>query len=361
MSGNKATKVYDDDFDDLDYLPDVRNMPKPKARPGGKLRPNRKPKPKAPEIAVQLTDQADDREAFNFSYRASRHEYGWLIQSLGGFYEQHWLDDVLHLVKGGKEANVYLCKANPSVVNLDQPYLAAKVYRPRQFRNLRNDHMYREGRPALDESGLVIFDDRKLRAMQKQTAFGQTLTHTSWIEYEVQALTVLHQAGADVPFPYARGNNAILMTYIGNEDEPAPTLNTIDLQNKEARRLFERVLHNIELMLANNRVHGDLSAYNILYWDGEITLIDFPQVVEPDGNRSAYKIFERDVVRVCEYFARQGVHANPRRLAADLWNSHGHRMAPEVHPALLDAENKADRAFWQQQNKGVLDRQLRRS
>jgi hypothetical protein len=32
----------------------------------------------------------------------------WLTTSLGGFYEEHWFDDVVRMVKGGKEASVYL-------------------------------------------------------------------------------------------------------------------------------------------------------------------------------------------------------------------------------------------------------------
>ncbi len=63
---------------------------------------------KAALLAQQVAAQADSLEVFNFTYQASRHERGWIVDSLGGFYEQRWLDDVLRLVKGGKEANVYL-------------------------------------------------------------------------------------------------------------------------------------------------------------------------------------------------------------------------------------------------------------
>ena len=117
--------------------------------------------------------------------------------------------------------------------------------------------------------------------------------------------------------------------------------------------LFQRVLRNIEIMLRSNRIHGDLSAYNILYWDGKITLIDFPQAIAPQDNRNAYHIFERDLARVCEYFDHQGVRLhgarlNPCKLAADLWTSYGHRLAPDIHPRLLDGEDDNDRKYWQQ-------------
>jgi len=79
-------------------------------------------------------------------------------------------------------------------------------------------------------------------------------------------------------------------------------------------------------------------------------LIDFPQVVPPEGNPLAWRIFERDVRRICEYFTRQGVSASPHRLAADLWTAHGYKLAAEVHPQHLDADDPRDRRIWQKQN-----------
>ncbi len=100
-------------------------------------------------------------------------------------------------------------------------------------------------------------------------------------------------------------------------------------------------------MLTHGIVHGDLSAYNLLYWDGNITIIDFPQVVSPSGHRSAYQIFSRDIKRVCDYFARQGLQTDPTRLAAGLWKAHGFRLHPQVHPGLLDDNDPASRTYWQ--------------
>jgi RIO kinase 1 len=298
-------------------------------------------------LAQQMAAQADSQAVFNFTYHASWHERSWIVDSLGGFYEQHWLDDVMRLVKGGKEANVYQCLANETVKGINQPYLAAKVYRPRRFRNLKNDQLYREGRDNLDEDGREINDDRMQRALQKKTEFGRELLHTSWIEHEVKTMQILLQAGGDVPRVCASGNNAILMSYIGDENLAAPVLHSVSLNIKEARLQFERVVHNIELMLAHQRIHGDLSAFNILYWQGEIVLIDFPQAIDPQINRNAFRIFERDVIRVGEYFARQGVKSNPRRLAHDIWKAHHLKEIPDVHPALLDASNAQDRLYYQ--------------
>ena len=70
-------------------------------------------------------------------------------------------------------------------------------------------------------------------------------------------------------------------------------------------------------------IHGDLSAYNILYWDGTITLIDFPQVVDVYNNREAMPILARDVERVCAYFARQGAHHEAGPIVERLWARYG--------------------------------------
>ena len=75
-------------------------------------------------------------------------------------------------------------------------------------------------------------------------------------------------------------------------------------------------------MLENGLVHGDLSAYNILYWRGKITFIDFPQVVNAHSNYSARSILYRDVARVCRYFARYGIRVDASQVAAELWQRH---------------------------------------
>jgi len=142
-----------------------------------------------------------------------------------------------------------------------------------------------------------------------------------------------------------------LMEYVGDYGTAAPTLNAVSLDKSEARQLFDRVVLNLNLLLQNKRIHGDLSAYNILYWDGKITLIDFPQVVHPEMNPSAWVIFLRDVTRVCQYFQTQGIKVNAKSLATEIWSSHGYKVVQEVHPSYLDADDKKDRQLWEKQRR----------
>ena len=292
--------------------------------------------------------QDDSRAGFKFTYKAARFEEWWLLESLGAFYEHKWITDVLLRVKGGKEASVYLCRPGPAI---DAPLVAAKVYRPRSLRNLKNDGQYREGRVDLDESGNAIIKDGDLHAMAKRTNYGEELRHQSWIAYEFKTLEDLYAAGADVPKPFAIEKHAILMEYIGELGNAAPPLTAVTLARDEVHPLFDRVIRNIDLLLKHKRVHGDLSAYNILYWDGDVTLIDFPQVVNVEANPTAWNIFLRDVTRICQYFATQGLKRDGRKLAADLWTSYGHRITKEIHPRDLDAEEVEDRRLWEQQKK----------
>ena len=197
------------------------------------------------EASLFVRAQEISRE-FQFTYKAARFEEAWLLDSLSEIAEHKWISDVFRKVKGGKEASVYLCKSGVAV---DAPLVAAKIYRPRMLRNLKNDQQYRTGRADLDESGNVIVDDGTLHAMRKRTAFGEEARHQSWIAYEFQTLKSLHEAGADVPKPYAVEKNAILMGYIGDLASAAPALNAEHLDFQEAQSLFDRAVYNIHLML----------------------------------------------------------------------------------------------------------------
>jgi RIO kinase 1 len=73
-------------------------------------------------------------------------------------------------------------------------------------------------------------------------------------------------------------------------------------------------------MLAHNRIHADLSAYNVLYWEGRVVIIDFPQVVDPVLNERGYALLARDIHRLCQYFNRYGLQVDAAHLAADLWS-----------------------------------------
>ena len=338
MSGNQLLEFYEELYDNEE--------PTTQTLIGSRTAKKRLSKKHEQEAKLFLRAQNILRE-FHFTYKAARFEEAWLLDSLVDMAEHQWISDVLRKAKGGKEASVYLCKPGAAIPGTK--FVAAKVYRPRMLRNLKNDQQYREGRVDLDNEGHQIVKDADLHAMANRSSYGEELRHQSWISHEFTALQMLSGAGADVPRPYALTGNSILMDFIGDEIGSAPTLSEVALDRDEVQSLFERVIHNVEILLMHEYVHGDLSAYNILYWEGDIKLIDFPQVVSPKGNRNAFSIFSRDVTRLCEYFARQGLVTNPSGLALDLWTRHNYKPRQEINPRLLDPEDGKDRRLWEDQ------------
>ena len=324
----------EDDFDKYEHYaeqfdPLVNNR---QARRKRKSKVKYKPKRTKSQILSEIADTTTAEGDFSPTYKPARYEAGWLLDSIRPFYDEELITDVLAVVKGGKEASVYRCQGHRGT---GRPLLAVKVYRPRRFRNLRNDKQYRDGRPMLTGEGRAIktTDHRIMRALGKKTEFGAEVEHISWLMYEYTTLQVLFEAGGAVPQPLAASENAILMEFIGDAKVAAPALNEISLDAKQAEVLFREVLRNIELMLQHQLIHGDLSAYNMLYWDEKIRIIDFPQVVNSRTNPDARLILERDVTRVCDYFSRQGVICDPVTIAQDFWEQY---VAPNPEDQAAD-------------------------
>jgi RIO kinase 1 len=262
----------------------------------------------------------DDESELGFqpSHARSDNERALLNQALGVFYHDDVITDVLARVKGGKDANVYCCSAHPST---QLALIAAKIYRPRAHRTMRNDAIYREGRLALDREGKTVARDARLaRAMANKTAFGVRLLTYGWVQNEHEVLRALYAAGASVPRPVGHVGRAILMEYFGDADHPAPTMDGVRFSSRrEAGAVLERLLWHVELMLRHGWVHGDLSPFNVLVWDGRAVVIDFPQAVTARTNGNAEWLLRRDIDRLAGYFSRYGIAIDPGPMAESLW------------------------------------------
>lgn len=312
---------FDEEFDKQDEVQRFQPMKMKKRRGAAGVH---KPPPKESyeahaEVQRWLEEQEQALEdggvkpEFNPSFLASRRDGPWILSSLAHFYEEDLITDVLHVVRSGKEASVYCCAGHPAT---GAAYLAAKVYRPRMFRSLKNDAIYRQSRLQHDREGRIVRNIRRFDAGNK----GRALQVKSWIEYEFETQRLLHESGANVPRPLSHIGNAVLMEYIGDVGDPAPLLKEVKLKRDEARSLFDCVVRNIALFLTHNRIHGDLSEYNMLFWRGKISIIDFAQAVDPRQNLAVFPLLLRDIERVCSYFARYGVVADARELAWSMWN-----------------------------------------
>jgi RIO kinase 1 len=233
-----------------------------------------------------------------------------LEDALEPFLADGLIEDVLYPIKSGKEATVYCCRAGAA---LAADLVVAKVYKSRAFRSFRDDAVYREGR--------VILDRRAARASAKRTDFGQEVRSALWTNHEWSTLKTLHAAGADVPTPLAHSAGGILLEFVGDDEGAAPVLKEVALSCEEAEPLLERLLDNVQLWLSYNIIHGDLSAYNVLYLAGDPVVIDFPQACDPRFNANAFRLLTRDIENLARYFARFGVHRDAFSLADSYWSA----------------------------------------
>jgi RIO kinase 1 len=231
--------------------------------------------------------------------------------ALEPFLDEGLITKVVRPIKSGKEASVHLCRANPNTTG--ETLAALKVYHPLDRRNFHDESVYRDGE---------WIKERRIRvALEKKTRFGRELQGGIWVNREWEILHVLAEAGADVPRPIYRTDEAILMSYLGDEDVAAPQLRSYRPEPDEADSLFRQLLRNIEVMLHVNVIHADLSPYNVLVWGGRPIVIDVPQAVDPRKNRHAEELLRRDVNHVVTYFERFGVRANADELASGLFTA----------------------------------------
>jgi len=236
-----------------------------------------------------------------------------LDEALTSFIDQGLIEDVISVVKSGKEAVVYCCRAGTGA-GIDADLVAAKVYKPRSFRSFRNDAVYREGR--------VILNKRDARAFAKRTEHGRSVGSALWTNHEWETLRQLYAIGAPVPAPIAQSASALLLEFIGDENQAAPTLKGCDLTREQATVAYATILDNVQLWLHNYVIHADLSAFNVLYWQDQVTVIDFPQAVDPRFNANAYSLLLRDVENINRYFARYGITHDASELTEQYWRAY---------------------------------------
>ena len=114
----------------------------------------------------------------------------------------------------------------------------------------------------------------------------------------------LFLSGANVPQTFSFTDNSILMQYVGDFDIAAPKIKDVILSSEQTQELYERVLKNIEIFRENGIVHGDLSEFNILFWNDEIYIIDFPQAIDMRTNPNADDLYLRDLENIKKFFKK---------------------------------------------------------
>ncbi len=238
-------------------------------------------------------------------------------EMISEFYERELITEVVGELKAGKEAQVFVCRANPQT---GYGLLAAKVYRERSQRAFRSEADYLEGRSSLRRGrsrGASV-----TRAIDRRSRVGKELLSATWVRREYEVLVRLHRAGVPVPAPLACAEHAVLMQYLGDEEASAPRLVSAALDQQEAGRYRAVLLAAVAEMLREGLIHGDLSPYNVLMFRGGPWIIDLPQCVDAAVHPDGLRLLRRDVTNLTRHFAHYGLPDDGDAVSERLWDAY---------------------------------------
>lgn len=257
-----------------------------------KAKPNRL---KGKQSVKQLTSQKENPTATDAKFES---------HDLNALSQQGFLDELITGIKTGKEASVYLGRNA-------EGFVAVKVYTDLRVRSFRRDDTYRQGR--------YIGDQRIEKAINEGSRRGLDAHQILWVQEEFRQLNFLHAYGVSVPRPIAVSGITLLMQFIGDADgTPAPRIADLKLEGEEAENAFRQAVRNMKLIVKSGRVHGDYSAFNLLWHNQKTIVIDFPQTIEFEHNPNADILLERDIRSLCKSFKKHGIKADEAKVLKEV-------------------------------------------
>ncbi|XP_057474914.1 uncharacterized protein LOC130763009 [Actinidia eriantha] len=193
--------------------------------------------------------------------------------------------DINGCISTGKEANVY------HATKSDGQELAIKVYKTSilvfkdRDRYVQGDYRFRHG-----------YCKHNPRKMVK-----------TWAEKEMRNLIRLKAAGIRCPTPILLRLHVLVMEFIGTAGWAAPRLKDASLSLDKFREGYVEMIMAMRTLYQKCKlVHGDLSEYNILYFEGHLYIIDVSQSVDLD-HPHALDFLREDCVHVSDFFKKHGV------------------------------------------------------
>jgi len=190
------------------------------------------------------------------------------------------IESVESLVKEGKESVVVAAKDS------NKQWIALKIYRTEHC-DFKSMWKY------------LISDPRFARVKKNRWA-----VVTTWAKREFKNMKKAFSAGVSCPEPITVLNNVLVMSFIGKDGIPAPTL--LQAAEAEWQKVYDEVVEEMKKLAKARIIHTDLSPYNILLSD-KAYIIDFSQGV-PASHPLAKEFLERDVKNINSFFAKKNVH-----------------------------------------------------
>lgn len=204
------------------------------------------------------------------------------LEALFDLSEDGHFDIVHGIVKDGKESKV--CVAEKIDRDGDNTFLAVKIYTV-EASSYQNMQQY-------------LFGDPRFKGIKRNR---RSIIH-NWCKKEFKNLKKAQSIGLNVPTPVAFEKNVLLLEFLGEDFRPAPRLNEIELENPETA--LDYLVDAMDRLWNEEKlVHGDLSAFNVLIWEGKVYIIDLGQAVLTH-HPMAEELLERDVENVLQHFEK---------------------------------------------------------
>ncbi|XP_056171190.1 uncharacterized protein LOC115687937 isoform X2 [Syzygium oleosum] len=129
----------------------------------------------------------------------------------------------------------------------------------------------------------------------------------TWAEKEMRNLMRLKAAGIRCPTPHLLKLHVLVMDFIGKAGWAAPRLKDAALSLDKLRECYRELIIAMRTLYQNCKlVHGDLSEYNILYFEEHLYIIDVSQAVDLD-HPHALDFLREDCLHVSDFFKKHGV------------------------------------------------------
>jgi len=209
------------------------------------------------------------------------------------------LDAINGVISTGKEAVIMHADGGPGPDEGPEiPLNVPKECAVKVFKTTLNEFKTREK---------YIRDDYRFRdRFGKQNP--RKIIHM-WAEKELHNLMKMAKGGIRVPEVVVLKKHVLVMSFIGQDGQPAPKLKdaVAHMSNATVETAYHQVVEMmVDLYNKCSLVHADLSEYNILWSDGECWFIDVSQSVEPI-HPSGLNFLFRDATNISNFFTKWGV------------------------------------------------------
>jgi RIO kinase 1 len=124
-----------------------------------------------------------------------------------------------------------------------------------------------------------------------------------WTRKEFRNLQTADAAGVRVPRPIAFLKNILVMEYVGNPPEPAPTFAESEVDEADYDWTFKTIG---TLWKKARLVHADFSEFNVFKTEKELILFDMGSAVLSSHPQSE-EYLRRDVANMVRFFRKRGI------------------------------------------------------